>query len=420
MNVFSFAVEIVVALVMLGIAWFAYGIGRREGLGRERGWRLILGGLFLLSFGALVDISDHFSSLTRFVILGPTPYETIAEKLVGFLGGFTLLAIGLHRWLPNIAARRRAEEAVLRSHDELEKRVAERTAELTAKTRQLEREVRERRRAEADLKVVKEAAEEASRTKSRFLANMSHELRSPLNSVIGFANILSKNPGDRFQPQELRFLDRIRANGEHLLALINDVLDVAKVESGRQELAYRPVDPRKLIVETVNQIKGDVEGRQVELKVRLPETSGTVRADELKLKQVLINLISNALKFTAEGEVSVRLLVDERSGEPLRIDVEDTGTGIPEDELDTIFEAFRQGESSARKPGGTGLGLSISRSLCEAMGFSLRVQSVVGRGSIFSIFLSAEPPEYRLGAVAGYRDITTTEVDAIDLGDAGS
>ena len=142
MNVFSLVVEVVVALVMLGIGWFAWRVGRREGLGRERGWRFILGGLFLLAFGALVDISDHFTWLTRFVFLGPTPSETVAEKVVGFLGGFTLLAVGLHRWLPNIAARRRAEEAVLKNRDELERRVSERTAELTAKTRQLEREVR--------------------------------------------------------------------------------------------------------------------------------------------------------------------------------------------------------------------------------------------------------------------------------------
>ncbi|MDY7092692.1 MAG: ATP-binding protein [Acidobacteriota bacterium] len=418
MNSFSLTLEILVAMVTLVVAVFATHVGRREGLGEERGWRLILGGFWLLFLGTAVDVTDHFQQLSPLIVLGPTPQQAVLEKLVGFLGGFSLMAVGLYRWLPNIAARRRAEQSARRSQGELEARVTERTAELTAKTRELEREIRERKRAEADLMVVKEAAEEASRTKSRFLANMSHELRSPLNSVIGFANILAKNPDQRLTDKELRYLDRIRANGEHLLALIDDVLVLAKTESGRQEPVYRSVDPKRLVIETLAQLKGDVDTSRVDLVARLPESCSTVRADALKFKQVLINLVSNAFKFTSEGQVVVRLIADPDTGVPLRIDVEDTGMGIPEEEQEAIFEAFRQGEaSSAQRPGGTGLGLSISRSLCELMGFRLRVQSVLEEGSTFSIYLSPDAPEYDGLDQQDSEELTTSELDLADLAD---
>jgi len=247
----------------------------------------------------------------------------------------------------------------------------------------------ERGKSDRELRAAMTAAEAASTAKSEFLANMSHELRTPLNSVIGFAAFLLKNKAGTLQPSDLTYLERIQANGKHLLGLIDQVLDLSKVEAGGMALQIAPVDLGRLIRETVDQLKGGVGDRPISLQAEVPDGLGTVDADAEKLKQVIINLMGNALKFTERGSVTVRVAADGETRRPVRIDVVDTGIGIPPDRREVIFEAFRQVESSAaRKYGGTGLGLTISRSLCRLMGYRITVESDLGRGSTFSILLT--------------------------------
>ncbi|HOJ59037.1 MAG TPA: PAS domain S-box protein [bacterium] len=259
-------------------------------------------------------------------------------------------------------------------------------------TRSIFRDMTEYKRAEEELKAAKVRAEEANNAKSRFLANMSHELRTPLNSVIGFANILKKNKHNRFQDQELVYLDRICRNGTHLLNLINDILDLSKVEAGKMQLDLQAVHLPDLIQDILSQFESQVRDKPVQLLAEIPAALPPLRTDPSKLRQILINLIGNAVKFTPRG--SVRIKVVPGSGEhPVRqIEVIDTGIGIPKDRLDIIFEAFQQADySTARKFGGTGLGLAICRSMCKILGYYLDVSSEEGKGSTFRIILGETP-----------------------------
>jgi PAS domain S-box-containing protein len=257
----------------------------------------------------------------------------------------------------------------------------------------ISRDITDRKQAEEALRSAKDVAEDASRTKSQFLASMSHELRTPLNSIIGFANILLKNKGGTLSPVELNFLDRIQANGNHLLGLINEILDLSKIEAHKLELQMTPVALDQLVRETVAQEEGLVRDKPVQLLADLPDQVAPILTDADKLKQIIINLIGNALKFTERGNVTVRVLTDPANHHPIRLDVSDTGIGIPADKLGVIFEAFQQAEAgTARKYGGTGLGLTISQALCRLLGYRIEAASEVGRGSTFSIILRGASP----------------------------
>ena len=180
------------------------------------------------------------------------------------------------------------------------------------------KDITRRRRAEVDLVSAKNEAEAANRAKSQFLANMSHELRTPLNSVIGFANILLKNKKENLKASDLGFLDRIQVNGKHLLGLINEILDLAKIESGRMELELLMVDVGNLAHEALALVDGQIRSRESEVDVRIegPETTEEIETDPAKLKQVIVNLVGNALKFTESGEIVVRIETDEATGKP--------------------------------------------------------------------------------------------------------
>jgi PAS domain S-box-containing protein len=257
-------------------------------------------------------------------------------------------------------------------------------------TQSIFRDVSELSVAQQQLMAAIEHADAANRAKSDFLANMSHELRTPLNSVIGFAGVLLRNKDGHLRPQDMQYLNRIHDNGRHLLGLINDILDLSKVEAGRMELELTAFDLDAMLRSTLGQLEGMTQGRPVELRRIVPTGTQPLVADESKLKQILNNLVSNALKFTEAGSVTVRVSTD-RSGRPVAIDVVDTGIGIPLERQAAVFEAFQQADNStSRRFGGTGLGLAITRSLCQLMGYEIGITSHPGRGSTFTVRLVTE------------------------------
>jgi PAS domain S-box-containing protein len=260
-------------------------------------------------------------------------------------------------------------------------------------------DVSDRKRYEDAILSARDAAETASNAKSDFLSRMSHELRTPLNSVIGFARVLRRNGAGKFAKDDLTYLDRIQANGEHLLKLVNDILDVAKIEAGHVSVEKGPVRLDALMKEIVDQLEGQPRPAEVALRAEVPSAPVLLETDARLLRQVLINLTGNALRFTHRGHVVLSLVVDPATHQPRRIDVTDTGIGIPLDRQRAIFEPFEQADSTtSRAYGGTGLGLSIARSLCEALGYTLTLESTLGMGSTFSVLLAAE--EQRTGEAA--------------------
>ena len=250
----------------------------------------------------------------------------------------------------------------------------------------------ERRRAqkqyEAEIVGARDAAQAANQAKSEFLSRMSHELRTPLNSVIGFANVLRKNKGARLGQDDLTYLDRIASNGRHLLTLVNNVLDIAKVEAGRLTVTTGLVAVDELLRDVVAQLDGQPRAAAVTLRAEAPEDMTPIHSDLVLLRQVMINLAGNALRFTHEGSVVLSAETDPDTGEPIRIHVRDTGIGIPADRQKAIFEPFEQaGPETHKTYGGTGLGLSISHAICKELGYQITVQSHEGKGSTFTVHL---------------------------------
>ncbi|MCP4349946.1 MAG: response regulator [Desulfobacterales bacterium] len=245
-------------------------------------------------------------------------------------------------------------------------------------------------RTENALKQAKEAAEGASLAKSEFLANMSHEIRTPMNAILGFTEILARKITDR---QQKEYLESIRSSGKSLLKLINNILDLSKVEAGKLDLEYSAVDISSVFKEIKQMFFRKIKDKGLDFHVNTnPDLPKSLMLDETRLRQVLLNLIGNAVKFTESGYIrlSVNGLLSDESGNFLNliILVEDTGTGIPEEERESIFEPFEQqkGQSHARF-GGTGLGLSITRRLVEMMGGDIFVTGDMGKGSIFNIVI---------------------------------
>jgi len=229
--------------------------------------------------------------------------------------------------------------------------------------------------------------ERANQAKSEFLAHMSHEIRTPMTAILGFAEVLEE---EKLSDEQLEHLRTIRRNGAHLLAVINDILDLSRVEAGRLELDYGPVQPARLLREVAELMGPRALERGLELRVQIdPASEGAIRSDATRLQQILLNLAANAVKFTPSG--FVRLAVTAEPTGMLRFDVEDSGTGIPREMQQVVFEPFAQGDPSmSRRHGGTGLGLPISRRLATALGGALTLASELGRGSTFTLRIPAE------------------------------
>jgi signal transduction histidine kinase len=254
---------------------------------------------------------------------------------------------------------------------------------------QLSVSVRERQ--QRRLEAARRELEAASRHKSEFLANMSHELRTPLNAVIGFSEVLQARIFGALNDKQAEYVDDILHSGRHLLSLINDILDLSKIEAGRVELEPSTFDLTGAIDNAMLLVKERAVRRGLRLDRRLPPDLGTIHADERKLKQVLANLLSNAVKFTPEGG-TIRLSAT-RGPEAVTLAVEDTGVGIDPKDQALIFEEFRQvGNDYTRKQEGTGLGLTLARRFVELHGGRLWVESTPGRGSTFSFTLPLGPP----------------------------
>ncbi len=279
-----------------------------------------------------------------------------------------------------------------RLYENLEQRVAERTADLEKANLDLKAEIDEKQRAQEAFQEATVTAEKANRAKSEFLANMSHELRTPLNAVIGFSELLEDQSYGALNDDQLTYVSQIHGAGEHLLQLINDILDLAKVESGKLELQLSPVDIAAQLPNSLAMIKEKAHKHSIKVDLQVSADLHGVRisADEVKLKQIMFNLLSNAVKFTPDGgSVTVRAWLESAR---LVVSVADTGIGIRPQDQEKVFGAFEQVDSShARRQQGTGLGLALTRKLVELHRGSIWVESQgVDQGSTFTFSLPVE------------------------------
>jgi signal transduction histidine kinase len=304
-------------------------------------------------------------------------YQSRVRDMLVRLGLRSLLAVPLLRenhLLGGLVVNRKAPGAFDARTVELLKTFATQSA-LAIQNARLYREIEDKSR----------QLETASRHKSEFLANMSHELRTPLNAIIGFSEVLGERLFGEINEKQAEYINDIMESGRHLLSLINDILDLSKIEAGRMELDPADFDLALAMENTLSLVRERAQRRGIALRSSIDKRIGTVHADERKVKQVLLNLLSNALKFTPErGAIDVRAGID---GAFIEVSVTDTGVGIAPADQEAVFEEFRQVGAASKKVEGTGLGLAISRKFIELHGGTIRVESALGRGSTFTFTL---------------------------------
>ncbi len=327
--------------------------------------------------GVAVDSGNLQTALVPFVVLSVV--ASMSTSITVYLSRTSEhLLDALQQVGKEVRERKRVEQELRTVHAELEQRVENRTVELSL-------EVRERQRAE-------KRAVEANQVKSMFLANMSHELRTPLNAVLGYAELIDEE-GEELTQQTRDDLSNIHVAATHLLSLIEDILDLSKVEAGRMELEYVAIDVEELVREVeVTVAPLAAKNRNILHCVCTPKMR-SLQSDRMRLKQILLNLVSNACKFTRDGVIEVRARHLALAGAgTFEFTITDTGIGIAPEALEGLFQPFTQADSSTtRKYGGTGLGLALSRRLARILGGDISVQSIVGKGSTFKVYIQAQP-----------------------------
>jgi signal transduction histidine kinase/DNA-binding response OmpR family regulator len=338
---------------------------------------VLLGSLavaFFLSYQLQRVISEPIRELTE-TVAELSAHENYSIRVTKRSNNDIGILVGsFNQMLERIQGR---DGALKSAKDQLELRVQERTKELKA-------EVAERERAEMEMRRARDAAEEASRAKGEFLANMSHEIRTPLNGVLGMTDLALDT---ELTSEQREYLDTVKSSADSLLTVINDILDFSKIEAGKIDLETTDFDLRNCIEGTLKTLAFRADEKRLELLCEIaPEVPEVVRGDSSRLRQVIINLVGNAIKFTGEGEVALKIQVAAADGEDriLQVIVSDTGIGIPPEKQKHIFDPFSQADcSTTRKYGGTGLGLSISARLIGIMGGRMWVESEVGSGTRF-------------------------------------
>jgi signal transduction histidine kinase len=300
------------------------------------------------------------------------PVEAVAGTILSEQGELMWVVTILHD-LTEAIEKAKLYEQLKHASAELERKVQEATAELAQQNELLRRQHIE--------------LEQASALKSQFLANMSHEFRTPLNAILGYTHMLLTGVSGPVQDAQRKSLTRIDSNSRHLLALINDILDITRIEAGRMPLNVTTFRIPELVHEVMSELEPIIKRSNLTVAARMKTSLPPMRSDRQKVKQIVLNLLSNALKFTPSGRVTIGAGHDAVT-RMMTIDVSDTGVGIPSEAHGKVFEDFRQLDSSpARGYGGTGLGLSICRRLSQMLGGTIDLNSAVGEGSTFRLKL---------------------------------